>query len=307
MSQSLKKGFHGFFERITTEELNEKNLVKPLEEIRLLLLRNDTAAEVAEEICQNVGKLMLGQRSKRFSNKVKLLQVALKRALTHQLTPKNQIDILEILKNRMKKENVPDPLVILFVGVNGTGKTTTIAKVAYAVKKAKIRPIIAAGDTFRSGAQEQIKIHADRLKVSIIQGQYKSDPAAVAFDAIAHAKARHAHLVLIDTAGRMEGNFDLLREMEKIKRVTSPDITILVVDALAGNAAVEQARNFNEKVGIDGVILSKMDADARGGAAISITHVTQGKPICYIGTGQEYKDLKQFNPETFVKNLLTIN
>ena len=304
MALGLKKGFNSLFERITTEEMTEKNLEKPLGEIRLILLRNDTAIEVAELITENIGKLMLGQRAKRFSNRVKLLQVALRRALVHQLTPKSQIDIVKILKDRSGKTTTSEPLVVMFLGVNGTGKTTTVAKLAHAIKKAKYRPVLAAADTFRSGAQEQLKIHADRLKVSIVQGQYESDPAAVAFDAIAHAKARHCHCVLIDTAGRMEGNFDLLREMEKIRRVTTPDVTILVADALAGNAAVAQARNFSEKVGLDGVVLTKMDADARGGAALSITHVTDGKPICYVGVGQEYGDLKPFNPEAFVDHLL---
>lgn len=306
MPPSLKKGFRNLFERVTTAELTEKNLEKPLNEIRLLLIRNDTATEVADAIAANVGKLMLGQRAKRFSNRVKLLEVALRRALLHQLTPKSQIDIIEIVKDRDKKDTSSErePLIILFLGINGTGKTTSVAKLAHILKKAKYRPVLASADTFRSGAQEQLKTHADRLKVAIIQGQYKADPAAVAFDAIAHAKARHGHVVLIDTAGRMEENYDLLREMEKIKRVTSPDITILVADALAGNAAVAQARNFSEQVGIDGVILTKMDADARGGAALSITHVTGGKPICYVGVGQEYKDLKPFNSEKFVKHLL---
>ncbi|MFX0113630.1 MAG: signal recognition particle-docking protein FtsY [Candidatus Hodarchaeota archaeon] len=306
MPPSLKKGFHNLLERVTTGELTEKNLEKPLNEIRLLLIRNDTATEVADEIAANVGKLMLGQRAKRFSNKVKLLEVALRRALIRQLTPKSQIDILQQLKERDTKNSSaePTPLVVLFLGVNGTGKTTTVAKLAHAIKNAKYRPVLASADTFRSGAQEQLKTHADRLKVAIIQGQYKADPAAVAFDAIAHAKARHGHVVLIDTAGRMEENYDLLREMEKIKRVTGPDITILVADALAGNAAVAQAKNFHTQVGVDGVILTKMDADARGGAALSITHVTDGKPICYVGIGQEYKDLKPFNPEEFVKHLL---
>ncbi|MFQ5981173.1 MAG: signal recognition particle-docking protein FtsY [Candidatus Heimdallarchaeota archaeon] len=306
MPPSLKKGFQGLFERFTTAELTEKNLEKPLDEIRLLLIRNDTAAEVAAEIAANVGKLMIGQRAKRFSNKVKLLQVALRRALIHQLTPTSQINILEMIKKRTKESSSEtNPLVILFLGVNGTGKTTTVAKLAHAIKKAKYRMVLASADTFRSGAQEQLKTHAERLKVSIIQGQYHADAAAVAFDAVAHAKARHGHAVLIDTAGRMEENYDLLREMDKIKRVTSPDLTILVADALAGNAAVAQARNFHEQVGIDGVILTKMDADARGGAALSITHVTDGKPICYIGIGQEYRDLEPFNSEKFVKHLLS--
>lgn len=306
MPPSLKKGFQGIFERFATAELTERNLEKPLDEIRLLLIRNDTAVEVAAEIAANVGKLMIGQRAKRFSNKAKLLRVALRRALMHQLTPTSQIDILEMVKNRIKgPSSETKPLVILFLGVNGTGKTTTVAKLAHAIKKAKYRPVLASADTFRSGAQEQLKTHAERLKVSIIQGQYHADAAAVAFDAVAHAKARHGHAVLIDTAGRMEENYDLLREMEKIKRVTSPDLTILVADALAGNAAVAQARNFHEQVGIDGVILTKMDAGARGGAALSITHVTEGKPICYVGIGQKYRDLEPFNPKKFVKHLLS--
>jgi fused signal recognition particle receptor len=186
--------------------------------------------------------------------------------------------------------------------VNGTGKTLSIAKIAHMLKKHNKSCVMAAGDTFRAGAIEQLGIHAENVGVKIVKHGPGSDPAAVAYDAIEHAKAKHKDVVLLDTAGRMQTNINLMDEMEKIKRVAKPDLIIFVGDALSGNDAVEQAKRFNETVGIDGVILTKVDTDAKGGSSLSIAY-TIGKPLLFIGIGQKYDDQIPFDAQWMVDNL----
>ena len=273
-----------------------------MREFKILLIKNSVGSEVANTIIQKTKDKMLGQRAERFSNLRNLFIEPLQETILEIITPKVEIDILKILDDR-KKQNITKPLVILFLGINGTGKTTTIAKLAYMLDKEKYRLVIAAGDTFRSGAQEQIKEHADRLKIKCIEGKYGADPSSIAYDAIQHATARNLHAVLIDTAGRMAINHDLIGEMKKIKRIANPDLTFYIGDALTGNDAVNQARDFDNEIGIDGTILCKMDADEKSGAVISVSYATKGKPIAYAGVGQSYKDLERFDPNKFVKAL----
>ncbi|MEK6920058.1 MAG: signal recognition particle-docking protein FtsY, partial [Thermoproteota archaeon] len=196
-----------------------------------------------------------------------------------------------------------EPLIIVFVGINGTGKTTSIAKLAYILQKRGRTAILASSDTYRSGAIEQLEEHARRIGVRMIKHQYGADPAAVAFDAVNYARAHGVNAVLVDTAGRMGTNTNLLEEMKKIVRVTKPDLTILVVDALTGNDAMEQGKVFSQAVRIDGIILAKLDADVKGGSAISLSYV-MGKPVTLVGTGQTYDDLESFQPEAVVKNMV---
>jgi fused signal recognition particle receptor len=196
-----------------------------------------------------------------------------------------------------------EPYSILFVGINGTGKTTSIAKVARLLMEKGYSVVLACSDTYRAGSIEQLEEHARRLSVRMIKHKYGADPAAVAYDTMSHAKARGIDVVLIDTAGRIQTDRNLMNELGKIKRVISPDITILIVDALTGNDAVMQAEEFHKSVGIDGTILTKVDADVKGGAALSVTYVTL-KPIVFIGTGQEYGDLEDFNHESFTQMIL---
>jgi fused signal recognition particle receptor len=263
--------------------------------------------EVAEEISQKLKEKMLGQRAKRFSDLSKMIHHFAESILIEILTPNQPIDFLNEIKKfceDQKQSEKKRPLVILFLGINGTGKTTTIAKLAYLLKKKKYRVVLAASDTFRTGAQEQLKTHADRINVNLITGKYGSDSAAVAYDAIAHAKAKYFDVVIIDTSGRMAINKDLMQEMKKIHRIAAPDYTILVLDALVGNDATEQAKDFNKEIPLNGIILAKMDADARGGALISVTHATKGVPVLFIGTGQNYDDLTPFEPNEYIKKLL---
>ena len=298
----FKSGLKSFVQKLKTTEINDKNIDKSMKEFRLLLIKNSVGSEVANHIIQSTKEKMIGQRAERFSNMRNLIIEPLKETILEIITPKEEIDILKILEQR-RKDGITKPLIILFLGINGTGKTTTIAKFAYLLNKEKYRIVIAAADTFRSGAQEQIKEHADRLKIKCIEGKYGADPSSIAFDAIQHANARNLHVVLIDTAGRMAVNHDLIGEMKKIKRIAEPDITFYIGDALTGNDAVNQARDFDREIGINGTILCKMDADEKSGAVISVTYATNGKPIVYAGIGQSYKDLERFDPKKFVQGL----
>ena len=194
------------------------------------------------------------------------------------------------------------PFVIAFFGINGSGKTTTIAKIANLLKEKNISCVLAASDTFRAASIEQLQIHADKLGVKLIKHDYGSDPAAVSFDAIKHAKAKNIDVVLIDTAGRLHSNINLMDELKKIVKVSKPNLKLFVGESIAGNDCIEQAKTFNEAVGIDGIILAKADIDEKGGAAISVSYITK-KPIIYLGTGQEYKDLKEFDPNLIVEGL----
>ena len=191
----------------------------------------------------------------------------------------------------------------MFIGTNGTGKTTTIAKLAYYLRKKGYRVVLAAADTFRAGSIEQLKFHADKLNLRVISHKYGSDAAAVAYDAIEHAKARNIDVVLIDTAGRMQTDRNLMDEVSKIKRIANPDLTILIVDSLTGNDAVQQAITFNNYIGVDAIILTKTDADEKGGTAISVVYSIK-KPIIFIGTGQKYEDLAEFNPKFYLERIL---
>lgn len=295
-----------FLTKVSTYEINEKNIRKAIREFELLLIANDVSLKVAKQISKELTVKMLGKRAKRFSDLSKMIPVFAKSIILDLITPKDPFNLFEVIEKR--KIPTPggskEPLKLLFLGINGTGKTTSIAKLAYLLKKEGFHVVLAASDTFRSGAQEQLEIHANRLGVKLIKGKYGSDSAAVAYDAIAHAKAKYADVVMIDTSGRMAINRDLMEEMKKIHRVTNPDYTILVVDALAGNDATEQAKDFNEEIPLSGIILAKMDADARGGALLSVTYATNGVPVLFIGNGQEYKDLHLFQPEKYVNELV---
>jgi fused signal recognition particle receptor len=287
----------GLFERLLQVEIKEKDIEEALDELELELLEADVALETVEALREKIKEKLVGRKVRIGTNKGKIIEEALKEAILEILTPEKKIDLLEMIKSKKEK-----PFVIAFVGFNGSGKTTTIAKLAHWLKKNGFSVVIAASDTFRAGAIEQLEEHAKRVGVRVIKHSYGADPAAVAYDAIQHAKARGVDVVLIDTAGRNELNRNLMDEMKKIARVTKPDLVVFVGDALGGNAVVEQARQFNEAVRIDGVILTKLDADARGGAALSVSHAI-GAPILFVGVGQGYEDLKPFDEKWFVERI----
>ena len=281
-------------EKKPTWTIDDSKLDELLWDLEMGLLEADVAYSVIDSIKKDVK-----QEIKRVpfdkGKAGELVETVLKNAISHVLKA-NNFDFNKFIEERKK------PVVIMFVGVNGTGKTLSIAKMAYVLHKNGKSCVMAAGDTFRAGAIEQLTIHADRLGVKIVKHGPGSDPAAVAFDAIEHAKAKHKDVVLLDTAGRMQTNSNLMDEMAKIKRVAKPDLIIFVGDALSGNDAVEQAKRFNEVVGIDGVILTKVDADAKGGSSLSIAY-TIGKPLLFIGVGQNYEDQIPFDSEWMIKNI----
>ena len=195
------------------------------------------------------------------------------------------------------------PVSIMIVGVNGTGKTTTTAKITHRLTEQGYSVVLAAADTFRAGAIDQLSAHADRLGVRCIKSQRGGDSAAISRDAIESAKAKGDDIVIIDTAGRMQNKTNLMEELRKVHRITKPDLVIFVADALAGNDAVTQAKEFQRILNFDGVALCKLDTDAKGGAALSIAHAT-GRPIVLAGVGQDYEDLKDFDPEWFLDSIL---
>ncbi len=274
--------------------IDEGKLDDLLWDLEMGLLESDVAYSVIESIKKDI-RAEIRDVSFARSKVSDFVETVLKNAISHVLKT-NDFDFNEFIEQSKK------PVVIMFIGVNGTGKTLSIAKVANQLKKQGKTCVMAAGDTFRAGAIEQLTIHANNLGVKIIKHGHGSDPAAVAFDAIEHAKAKHKDVVLLDTAGRMQTNYNLMDEMAKIKRVAKPDLIIFVGDALSGNDAVEQAKRFNEVVGIDGVILTKVDTDAKGGSSLSIAY-TIGKPLLFIGVGQGYDDHIPFNPEWMVENI----
>lgn len=275
--------------------LDAKDLEEPLWELEMGLLESDLALSVSEAIVESVKNQLTGTTKRIGSDTGEIVEAALKKAILDVVSA-NTFDFDEYVKNRQK------PVHIVFVGINGTGKTTSISKMTHRLLKSGYSVVLAAGDTFRAGAIDQLGIHASRLGVKMIKHQAGADPAAVIYDAVQYAKAHKIDFVLSDTAGRMHTNMNLMAQMEKICRVSSPDLIIFVDEAVAGNDAVERAAQFNEAVPIDGSILTKIDADAKGGAAISIAYIT-GKPILFFGVGQGYEDLKKFDPEWFVNQL----
>jgi fused signal recognition particle receptor len=265
--------------------------------LELGLLESDVAMPVIEAIKSSVREQLTVTGVAR-KDPEQIVKEVLRSAIKHVLMT-GRLDFDEFIERRLKQKK---PVVLMFVGVNGTGKTTSIAKLAHHLQKNRISSVMAAGDTFRAGAIEQLSLHGDRLGVKVIKHTAGSDPAAVAFDAIEHAKSRNKDVVLLDTAGRMQTNSNLMAEMAKIRRVARPDHVIFVGDSLSGNDAVEQAREFNKVVGIDGVILTKVDADAKGGAALSVAY-TIGKPLLFVGVGQEYEDQIPFDADWMVDRL----
>ena len=296
------EGSGGLFSFVREKTISEKHLEDTLWELEMGLLEGDVAMEVASEVVDSVKNDLVGRKIKRSSDITEYTYNALRNAVSDiiDVPGKSMTEMIE------EKKAQGEPLVVMFVGINGTGKTTTIGKLANYYLKKGYTPVIAASDTFRAGAIEQVTYHADNVGVKIIKHQKGSDPAAVAFDAVEHARAQGKELVLIDTAGRMQTNTNLMDEMKKIKRVSNPDLVIFVGDALTGNDATQQAAKFNEAIDIDGVILTKADADSKGGASLSIGYVIK-KPIMFLGVGQGYDDIMEYDAEWMLNQLFSEN
>lgn len=293
-----KLGFFQRLKKVFTYTLTEDRFEEIFSELEMLLLESNVALEVVEKIKSDLKHELVGKEIKKEQIEQEI-QETLKRAIENILIDPE--DLMKKIKD-YRKSNPNEPFTILFFGINGAGKTTSIAKFAKLLEKNKLSCVLAAADTFRAAAIEQLSIHADRLKIKIVKGEYGSDPASVGFEAVKFAKSNKIEVVLIDTAGRMHTKENLLKEMEKISRVTKPNLKVFVAEAVSGNDATEQAKAFNELIGIDGSILSKVDVDEKGGTIVSIGYITK-KPILYLGVGQAYEDLELFNKKTFMKRL----
>ena len=290
----------GAFSTFVKKTLTDKNIKETIKDLNLLLITNDVAVDTADEICKKIEDSFKGEQIGRLTSKKKVLLDFLKEIIEDILTPDKEINLVEEIK---KKNSQNLPYIIVFLGVNGTGKTTTIAKLAHFLKKHEFSSVAAASDTFRAGAIEQLTKHMNNVGINVITHKYKSDPASVAYDAIDHATAKKINVVLVDTAGRQVSDQNLMREMQKIVRVSRADLIVFIGDSLAGNDVLTQAQEFNKSVGIDANILTKLDADAKGGAALSISYETK-KPILFVGTGQGYDDLKPFDRDLIISNIL---
>jgi len=287
----------GFFKRLTeviiTKKISENQFEELFWELEVALLENNVAVEVIEKIKDDLKEHLLEKPVMRGK-----VNEAIIKSLKDSIKGLFDVEKIDIFQKMEKKR----PLIICFIGINGSGKTTTIAKFAALLQKYKFSSVIAASDTFRAAAINQLEEHADKLGIKLIKHDYGADPAAVAFDAVKYAESKGIDAVLIDTAGRMQTNTNLMDEMKKIVRVAKPDLKIFVGESITGNDCVEQAKHFNDAIGIDGIVLSKADVDEKGGAAISVSYVTK-KPIIYIGTGQRYEDMEEFDSEKIISSL----
>jgi fused signal recognition particle receptor len=291
-----KKGFFAKLkEKVTTTKISEDKFDELFWELEVILLENNVATEVIDLFKEDLKEKLVDKVLER--GKIENL---IKESLKETLDNVFRFESFDLIKEIKKKDK--KPFVICFIGINGSGKTTTIAKVTNLLLKNKLKCVLSAADTFRAAAIDQLEEHGKKLGVKVVKQKYGSDPAAVAFDAIEHAKAKYLDVVLIDTAGRMHSNTNLIAEMRKIIDVAKPDLKIFVGESITGNDCIEQAKSFNDAINFDGIILSKADVDEKGGAAISVSYIT-GKPVLYLGVGQEYDDLEEFDKAKIIKNL----
>ncbi len=295
VKMGLGKSVVGFFTpSVTVEENDVRDL---LDDLELSLLESDVAMEVSTEVTQRLRTRLVGMKAPKNQVQEKV-QEQMQAVLTEVMTSSSAFDFIARVKS------VPKPAKILFVGPNGAGKTTTMAKLAHRFAENGMSVVLSASDTFRAAAIEQTEVHAKRLGVPVIKSAYGADPASVAFDAVRYAQAHKIDVVLIDSAGRQDTNTNLLDELKKINRVVKPDIKIYIGESIGGHALMDQIRTFHETIGIDGAILTKLDCDAKGGTAISLTHAT-GVPILFLGTGQRYEDLVPFDAAKVAQQILT--
>lgn len=300
MFDQLRKAFSNATRSIVQKELTEKDINNIFSDLEFDLLQSDIAQEVIDRLFVKLKSDLIGMKLEKGQNAGDIININFRNAVVELFLTAGEIDLLQKIKE--KKEKKTGPFVITFLGINGTGKTTTVAKVAHLLRKNNISVVLAAGDTHRAGAIEQLSRHAERLSLKVIAQRYGADPSAVGRDAIDYAKKHHVDAVLVDTAGRMQTAKNLMDEISKIVRVVKPDIKLFVGDALAGNDTINQARDFFQYTNFDGAILTKIDADAKGGAAISIVYITS-KPIIYLGIGQGYDDIVRFDAKRFIDSI----
>lgn len=295
--EEKKAGFLSKLKKaVTTIKLSEQAFDKFFSDLELVLIENNVALEAIDHLKDELKKDLMGIEIKKGQTEAEVKRSLEKAVSSLLLEP---FDIISEIKEKISKEK---PYTIVFFGINGVGKTLSIAKIAHLLKKNNLNCVLAASDTFRAAAIEQLNQHAQKLGVEMIKHKYGADPSAVAYDAIAHAKAKGIDVVLIDTAGRIHVKADLMREMGKIVRVTKPDLRLFIGESIAGNDAIEQVKAFNEAAGIDAIILTKADVDEKGGTSISVSYVTK-KPVLFLGIGQEYDQLKKFDKAELLKSI----
>jgi fused signal recognition particle receptor len=300
MFDRLRQAFAAVSSTVREKELTEEQLDKVVFDFQIALIESDVAQSVAEALTKEVERSLTGAKVDRSANLSEVVSERLTTSLQFAFAKAGSVNLLD---NIREKKKTGEPYAILFLGINGTGKTTSVAKLANYLKNNGVTVAVAAGDTHRPGAIEQLTEHADRLSLKTVSQRYGADPAAVGRDGMLYARSHHIECLLIDSAGRMQTNQNLMEEMAKIVRVVKPDFRVFVADALTGNDAVSQAELFSQHVGFDGAILTKADADVRGGAALSIVYST-GKPVIFLGVGQGYDDLVPFDSDKFLDSLL---
>ena len=301
MFDQLKRAFSDAARNLSShKEISERDLNSELSELELSLLESDVAPEVVDDLFGNLRTELLGLELEKGQSAEEVIRLKLRFRIADMFNKSGNMNLIQQI--RSKKEAGQGPCVIVLLGINGTGKTTTIAKIARLFKKNGISTVLAAADTHRAGAIEQLSQHGENLSVKVISQRYGADPSAVGRDAVDYATKHRVDTVLIDTAGRMQTAKNLMDEINKIVRVVKPDIKLFIGDSLAGNDTINQAREFFEYTKFDGAILTKTDADAKGGSAISIVHATS-KPIVLLGMGQSYDDITPFSSERFLDSV----
>jgi len=300
MFDRLRNAFSSATKSIGQRELTEKDIDNSLFDLQLGLLESDVAQEVIDDLSAKLKKELLGLKLEKDQIKEELIRLRFQTVIAEMFTKTGKVDLINKIK--VKKEIKGGPFVVVFLGINGTGKTTTVAKIANQLRNNGISVVLAAADTHRAGAIEQLTEHAEKIGLKVIAQRYGADPSAVGRDAVDYGRKHYIDAVLIDTAGRMQTAKNLMDEIGKIVKVVKPDMKLFVGDSLAGNDTVNQAREFFEYTKFDGAILTKTDADAKGGSAISIVYATS-KPIVYLGVGQGYDDIILFDMSKFLQSL----
>ncbi len=304
MFDRLKRTFSKFVETVVSavkeETLNEKDVESFVSDLYLDLVESDVAVEVADAVVEELKKRLVGIKVPRFGERGAVIKKAVFDSLLAVLSDVPDVDFYEEGKKALEKTR---PVTVMFLGPNGYGKTTTLAKLAFQLQEMGFRVVAAAADTFRAGAREQLEEHGRRVGFRVIGGPYGSDPAAVAYDAVQHAKSKGYHFVLIDTAGRMHTDANLMDELRKIQRVVEPHYSIFVFDAQLGNEALEIAKYYSKYVKIDGMIATKVDAYPKGGSILTFMY-TLKRPVYFLGVGQTYRDLVKFSKAEYISQLL---
>jgi len=294
-----KRGFLGRFrEKVTTRALSDSDIEDFFQETESGMLEANVALEVVDFMKKSLKEKLAEKQAKRFGAK-DFVREAFEDSL-YEVVNQGDINLESVIKKAMSEGR---PACLIFLGFNGSGKTTSIAKLAHYLKERGHTPVIAAADTFRAASIEQLEVHGEKLGVKVIKHQYGADSAAVVFDAVKFAKTKGNDIVLADTAGRSHADKNLMDELSKVVRVNKPDLKVLVVDSLTGNDAVEQAKTFQKAAGVDAIVLTKIDVNKKGGAILSVCYAIK-KPILFLGSGQDYNSIEMFEPRRFVKELL---